>query len=296
VLSVRTKEQALPPSGKEITMRGFVLAAGQVALLLAFSAALVDVLPPFASPPAARANGVPVVSGRAGSLVLMGGGKMTDAVRRRFLELAGGKEARLVVIPSASARPDAAARSLALWRTARVKSVRVLHATGRRQADDHRFSGPLRQATGVWISGGDQSRLAALYGGTGVERELTQVLKRGGVVGGTSAGASVVSRVMIAGTGRTGKGFGLVAGAVVDQHFSNRRRLPRLLDILHRHPDQVGIGIDEATAVVIRGGEVEVIGNGTVTVCQADSARPVVRVYRAGNHFHQPTHLVVASR
>jgi cyanophycinase len=143
----------------------------------------------------------------------------------------------------------------------------------------------LRQATGVWISGGDQSRLTALYGGTRVERELAKVLRRGGVVGGTSAGASVVSAVMMAGEGKTGQGFGLLADAIVDQHFSNRHRLPRLLGILKTHPGQLGIGIDEQTAVVIRGKEVTVLGNATVTV--ANGPYPCMRVYRAGGHFHR---------
>jgi cyanophycinase len=227
----------------------------------------------------------------AGSLLLVGGGDLPDAVRQRFLELAGGRAARLVLIPSASALPEAADSARTLWQDADVKSVRVLHATSRHEADDPRLFGVVRDATGVWISGGDQSRLAALYDGTAVERGLRDVLAHGGVVAGTSAGASIVTDVMMAEGGRAGQGFGLLTGTVVDQHFSNRGRLPRLLALLRSHPCEAGIGIDQETAVLIRGGEVSVLGNATVTV-----AGPTVRVYRAGSHFPYPAPRSVACR
>ncbi len=221
------------------------------------------------------------VAPRQGSVFLVGGGKLPEAVRRRFLELAGGRKARLVIIPSASARPDAAERSFAYWKTADVACVRVLHTARRSDAEGPQVVGLLRDATAVWISGGDQCRLTGLYGGTAVERELANLLRRGGVVGGTSAGASAVCAVMMAGAGRTDKGFGLISHAIVDQHFSNRGRLPRLLGVLHRHPGQTGIGIDEETAVIIYGRDAAVLGNATVTVATSD----FVRVYRAGSHF-----------
>jgi cyanophycinase len=244
------------------------------------------------APTQARPGG----TARDGALVLVGGGSLPETVRQRFLELAGGKDARLVIIPSASAQPNAAQRSYDFWKTVKAKWVRVLHTTCRCDADEPGFANVLREATGVWISGGDQSRLTSIYGGTAVERELVNVLRRGGVVGGTSAGASVVTDVMLAGTGKTGKGFGLLVHTIVDQHFSNRHRLPRLLNLLRSHPGLAGIGIDEETAVVIRGGEVAVLGNATVTVAQPDREHPAVRVYRAGGHFTQPAPVSVASR
>jgi cyanophycinase len=254
------------------------------------------VVAPSASSSGDRADIRPVTAAPGGSLLLVGGGHLPHAIRQRFLELAGGPQARLVIIPSASARPDAPVRCFAFWKTAPVKSVHVLHTTERSQADDPRFYSQLRDVTGVWISGGDQTRLTALYGGTGVERELAQVLQRGGVVGGTSAGASVVSAVMMAGGGKAGKGFGLLADTIIDQHFSNRGRRPRLLGLLRSHPGQCGIGIDEETAVVIRDGEVAVLGKATVTVASADGPRASVQVYRAGSRFQQPTLLSVAAR
>jgi cyanophycinase len=235
------------------------------------------------TPPRGRSPGVfAAPPGKTGALVLVGGGNLPDAVRRRFLELAGGKKARLVLIPSASAQPDAPAQSFAFWKTAPVASVRVLHTTRRRDADDPRFFGVLRDATGVWIAGGDQNRLVALFGGTGVERALKDLLRRGGVIGGTSAGASVPCDVMMTGEPKAGRGFGLLPGVTVDQHFSSRGRLSRLRALLHDHPGQFGIGIDESTAVVIRGRGVSVLGAATVTTARADGT---VRVLRAGGHF-----------
>ncbi len=270
-------------------MQRLFIRIGVVLITLALPAGTANIFPAASSAHAVR----PV---RIGSLVLVGGGNLPEVIRQRFLDLAGGKNARIVLIPSASAQPEAPARSLAFWKTADVKSVRVLHTTCRCDADDPRFYGMLRDATGVWIAGGDQSRLSAIYGDTAVERELVKVIQRGGVVGGTSAGASIASDVMVAGAGKVGKGFGLLAHTMVDQHFSNRGRLPRLLDLLRSHPGQFGIGIDEATAVVIRGGEVSVLGNATVTVASPEGSGPAVKVYRSGSRFPQPALVSVASR
>jgi cyanophycinase len=251
------------------------------------SASVVSSLPAVANP-----RTLPGIPG--GTLVLAGGGRLPDSIRECFLQLAGGKQARLVIIPSASARIDAAARSLVPWKTANVQSIRLLHTTRRADADDQHCFGLLQDATAVWISGGDQARLAAIYGGTSVERELRGVLRRGGVIGGTSAGASIVSGVMMAEGGKAAKGFGLIAHTIIDQHFDKRHRLPRLRGLLHGHPDQVGIGIDERTAVVIRGTDLSVLGLGTVTVAWPDNPR--TEVYGAGSsHFPLPMPLSVAS-
>ncbi len=238
-------------------------------------------------PPRLAAEGKPAPQPRLrpaginGALVLCGGGKVPDAARARFIELAGGEKARLVVIPTADAAADRedAGRWLAPWRALKPASAVVLHARSRQQADDPKFLAPLREATGVWFGGGDQSRLAAAYVGTGFEKELHALLKRGGVVGGNSAGAAALSRLMIAGgnpEARTAQGFDLLPGAVIDQHFLKRDRKPRLLGVLAKHPGLVGFGIDEGTALVVRGRSLRVLGDSTVTVCLgASKARPV---------------------
>ena len=140
-----------------------------------------------------------------GSLVIVGGGKVPTAVWDRFVELAGGDNARLVVIPTASEDADAGplhpGPSCPCWSeryaTRKVASLVFLHTRRREQANDPAFVRPLTEASGVWISGGDQTRLTNAYHGTAVEREVKRVLARGGVVGGTSAGAAVMSAVMI---------------------------------------------------------------------------------------------------
>src|SRR5438105_15496376 len=107
---------------------------------------------------------------RPGSLVLVGGGTVSPAVKRRFLELAGGPQARIVVIPSASEMPEAVQEAIDCWEEQGVQVV-ILHTTSREEADRPGFSEPLRAATGVWVPGGDQARFMAIYGGTAVERE-----------------------------------------------------------------------------------------------------------------------------
>jgi len=207
-------------------------------------------------------------------LVICGGGALPDAVIDRFVELAGGEEARLVVIPTASERADKAPDEslLATWKNRSLASVTLLHTRSREEADKPDFVAPLKTATAVWFGGGAQSRLSEAYVGTAVERELEALLHRGGVIGGTSAGAAIQSRLMIASGNpvpNIGVGVDLLPGAVIDQHFLRRNRKPRLLNALDEHPGHVGFGIDEATALIAQGRRLEVLGKSTVTVCLA---------------------------
>jgi cyanophycinase len=219
-----------------------------------------------------------------GALVLCGGGKLPDAVLERFLGLAGGEKAHLVVIPTASEQADKLPpeKLLEPWKARKLASVTLLHTRDRKKADDEQFVAPLRKATAVWIGGGQQARVADAYLGTAVEKEIYALLKRGGTVGGTSAGAAVMSRLMIASgnpQARTARGFDLLPGAVVDQHFLKRDRKARLLGVLEKHPGLVGLGIDEGTALVVRGRSMQVVGDSTVTVCLAKSADRPVRTH-----------------
>jgi cyanophycinase len=221
-----------------------------------------------------KAGPIPSVppEGIKGSLVIVGGGAWVDGIQDTFLELAGGKGARLVVIPTANGKADRPEllTSYTAWKAKGVASVVVLHTLRPEQANDLTFVKPLTQATGVWFAGGDQSRLMTSYRGTGVERELKKLLSRGGVIGGISAGAAVMSPVMITGgkaLATVGEGFGLLPGCVVDQHFMNRQRLHRLLGVLDQYPGYVGLGIDEETAVVVHGRILTVLGNQKVHVC-----------------------------
>ena len=241
--------------------------------------------------PAAR-GAAPVVdpAGVPGPLVIVGGGTMTDDIRKAFFDLAGKDKAKIVVIPTASASaddPKQADSFLKPWQDLKPESVVLLHTRDAKQANDAEFAKPLADATGVWFGGGDQSRIAAAYRGTLVEKELMKLHARGGVIGGTSAGAAVMSDLMIArGTdvAKTAPGLGFLPGVVVDQHFVARKRQKRLEGVLAEHPDRVGLGIDEATAVVVRGRVARVIGESTVTVCVAKGAgKPAAAdEYKAG--------------
>ena len=160
----------------------------------------------------------------------------------------------------------------------------MLHTRSREVANDPVFVHPLTEATGVWLGGGQQAVLMQPYLGTEVERQLKAVLERGGVVGGTSAGASVMSQVMIAGgrdnKAEIGDGFGFLTGVVIDQHFLRRNRIGRLLGVLSSHPDLIGIGIDEQTAleVDLRTDHLRVLGSSYVVACVPDSAKKSVRM------------------
>jgi cyanophycinase len=190
-----------------------------------------------------------------GCLVIAGGGRMSEPVMRTFVERAGGRTARIVVIPGGIIEQRHRDSYLAEWKRAGAAEVQILHAHSRDEADQPGFSTCLESATGVWLGGGDQNWHSSLYADTIVEQRLKEVLSRDGVVGGVSAGASVMTRVMMAG-GRgepvQGQGFDLFPGAVIDQHFLKRNRLSRLLSLLERNPNLVGFGVDEGTALVVR--------------------------------------------
>jgi cyanophycinase len=191
-----------------------------------------------------------------GSLIICGGGRTPVSVYDEFAKLAGGKGAKIIIIPSAYRYEP--------------KMLEVLDARSREQADSTVFNKRLDEATGVWLGGGYQSRLSNLYAGTKAEATLRAIVERGGVVGGISAGAAAMSKVMIhSGRGEnvvTDRGLGLLETAIVDQHFTQRNRLKRLLTAVEKNEGKVGIGIDEGTALVVAGNRLRVIGNHDATV------------------------------
>ena len=216
--------------------------------------------------------------GITGSLVLAGGGSLPDPILGKFIELAGGDQARVVVISTASARADElrAEDLRSRWEKWKIASFTVFHARTKEQANDPQFLKPLREATGIWFMGGQQSRLAQRYVGTQAAAELRAVLDRRGVIGGTSAGAAIMSRVMIARGNpvpELSQGLGLLPGVIVDQHFLKRGRQDRLRAALVQHPGLVGMGIDEGTALIVRGRRIDVLGKSTVTAMLAAGAQ-----------------------
>lgn len=213
-----------------------------------------------------------------GSLVIVGGALRDDAILERFLSLAGGPEAPLVIIPTAGGGPDhdydrwyAGARR---FRRLGAENLTVIHTYDREEADTEAFAAPIAAARGVWFPGGRQWRLVDAYAGTRTERELHALLARGGVIGGSSAGATIQGEYLARGDtggntimmGDHEEGFGFVRGVAIDQHLLVRNRHFDLLEIVAARPDLLGIGLDEDTAIVVRGNGFEVIGQGYVAI------------------------------
>ena len=212
-----------------------------------------------------------------GALVIVGGGGTTPAIVARTLELAGGKDAIVVVLPQSSAVADAGDSSVKMWLDAGAREARKV------AFPDPDAKAALERATLIWMPGGDQNRFMKAIDGTGLDEVIRSAFKKGAVVGGTSAGAAVLSAMMITGeaeltslaSGKTvlGKGLGLWPDAIVDQHFLKRQRNNRLLSAVLDNPGTVGVGIDEATAVVLRGSKLEVVGRSAVVVFDARGAK-----------------------
>lgn len=229
---------------------------------------------------------------KGGSLIISGGGRLPPEIRRRFVELAGGVSSRIVVIPAFAADEKEQAGLLDVWRSFGATQVRVLQADSHEAADRPEFSEPIKAATGVWLSGGQQEWLATRYAGSHVESELQQLVKRGGVIGGSSAGAAVMSKVMIEqglDTATLGVGLDLLPNAVIDQHFLKRSRLNRLLRVLETRPELIGFGIDEGTALVVQvsKGRLAVLGDSYVMVClpKTDKGEPRYEAMKRGDQI-----------
>lgn len=241
---------------------------------------------------AAQAQTTPSsASGARGHLVVIGGGNRPASVMQLFARLAGGEKGKVLVFPQASELADTGERLQREMSALGIGSVTVV-GVGRDAADADETLRLTDGATGVFFGGGDQSRLMAALRGSKLEARLLQLYRDGAVMAGTSAGAAVMSRVMITGDERrpvsedaawqtiesgnvvTGTGLGLLDDVIVDQHFVLRRRAHRLISLVIEHPESMGVGIDEATAVWVKPDRTfEVVGEGPVFVVDARGAR-----------------------
>ena len=211
-----------------------------------------------------------------GSLIVVGGAMRDLGIVRRFIDLAGGPDAPIVVIPTAggAAEYDQFYPGLRQFRAAGATNLTVIHTNDRAEADSEAFVRPIRVAGGVWFPGGRQWRIADSYLDTRTEEELHRVLERGGVIGGSSAGASIQGSYLIRGDTQTNtimmgdheEGFGFLRNVGIDQHLLRRNRQFDMLEVMEAMPDLLGIGIDENTAIVVRGDEFEVIGESYVVI------------------------------
>jgi cyanophycinase len=221
-----------------------------------------------------------------GRLLIVGGGGTGPELLARGIEAAGGRgKAVVAVFGQASSVADSGTQSAQMWLEAGAASAQAVDL-----ADLAAARALVSRASLIWFSGGDQSRLAKALAPTGLVEVILESYQQGAVVGGTSAGAAVMSRTMItgeyeggkdsdealsqvrAGVVSTAEGFGFLPEAIVDQHFLKRRRFQRLLACVLEHPDQVGIGIDERTAILVSGSSFEVLGESGVLVIDARGA------------------------
>ena len=247
--------------------------------------------------PSSSSAPAPVAGTARGHLVIVGGGPIPDAILDRFVELAGGRQARIVVFPMASEDPDAGIELTEDFRKKGASAERIVLT--HEQADTDTAAKRLDGVTGIWFGGGDQVKLTGALRGTRTESAIKERFRAGAVVGGTSAGAAVMSSPMITGDEKkpggdrplpkdspdawitiarddvaTVEGFDLIPGAIVDQHFVRRRRNNRLLSVVLEHPERVGVGIDESTALEVSPeGTWQVLGASVAVVFDARKAR-----------------------
>jgi cyanophycinase len=225
-----------------------------------------------------------------GQVMIMAIGGAEDKIRdrlilRSFIKLAGGSDARILVIPTASGEPIVKGEFYCqLFVELGAKYAETLHVENQAEATDSDLVNALEKFSGVFLSGGDQSRLSSVFCGTPLLRKLQELVHHGKLLlAGTSAGAAVMGHHMIAGGGSgeppnlslvdLDEGFGLLPHAIMDQHFHNRNRLPRLMSAVAQRANTIGIGVDEDTCALINHqGQLHVIGKGTVTILDAGNA------------------------
>lgn len=225
-----------------------------------------------------------------GALVIVGGAMQDRAIVDRFLDLAGGPDAPIVVIPTAGGDEayDQYWRGLRQFREAGATDLYVLHTYDRDIANSDEFVRPIRNARGVWFGGGRQWRLADAYLGTRVHDELWALLERGGVIGGSSAGATIQGSYLARGDTETNtimmgdhvEGMAFVKNVAIDQHLLKRNRQFDLIEIIEAHPHLLGIGLDENTAIVVQGDRFDVIGQSYVAIFDHD------RTLDSGGRFY----------
>ena len=248
------------------------LRTAATACLTAIAAATVLAIAPASAQQVGPANG---------SLIVAGGALSDPAVFARFVDLAGGPSAPIVIIPTAGGGEeyDQYFRGRRPFEAAGARDITILHTTNPDVANTDAFVEPLLDARGVWFTGGRQWRLADSYLDTKVHDALWAVLDRGGVIGGSSAGASIQGSYLVRGDTRTNTimmgdhevGLGFLKGVGIDQHLLRRNRQFDLIEVIRAKPELLGIGIDENTAIVVQGDRFEVVGESYTVIYDANA-------------------------
>lgn len=261
------------------------------------------VAPPFVAAPRDQAatSAAPAYGPAHGRLLIVGGNMSNDfGVPQRFIALAGGPAKKFVIVPTNGGNrekdgtptrydPD---KVLAPWRARGLTNVAMLHTWDPKVADTEAFAAPLADADAVWFDGGRQWNMADSYMGTRTLQAFRGVLERGGVIGGTSAGATIQGEYLVRGDTKGPevvmtdepthqRGFALLRRVAIDQHINTRNRWDDLIPVMRRFPDLLGLGLSEDTAIVVTGDRFEVIGRWKVTVHDPTSTyQPWEKPYR----------------
>lgn len=235
-----------------------------------------------------------IVAQPKGHLVIIGGGSIPEYIVEKFVELAGGNNSKFLIIPLASGVPVESANSFAKrLQNVGCRNIEFIFGDNSTIDSDSNLL-KLENIKGVYFTGGDQSRLTKALLGSRLLEKIKEIYNKGGVIGGTSAGAAVMSSVMITGEElinkdtvnvfntitkgniKTAEGFGFIKNAIVDQHFLKRKRTNRLISIVLEKPNLIGIGIDESTAIIAKpNNSFEVLGESLVTVFDARNSTDI---------------------
>ncbi len=214
-----------------------------------------------------------------GHLIIVGGNLTDSTIYAKFMELSGGPNSLIVIIPTAGndeflLEQNGIEKIKKRFEDHGFNNIKLLHTRNPEEANTKEFYAPIKKAGGVWFSGGRQWRLADSYLNTKTHEELFKLLDRGGVIGGSSAGASIQASYLVRGDTRTNvvmmgdhdEGLGFITKCAIDQHLLALNRQFDILEILNAHPELLGIGLDENTAIVVHGDEFEVIGKSFVAI------------------------------
>lgn len=231
-----------------------------------------------------------------GYLFMIGGGERPDYLMKRFIELAGGCSSRIIIIAIASSEPKETALSqMESFEQLGCNKLDFIYNVNSTAATDSNLQ-KLDNARGIFFTGGDQNRLISSLLNTALLEKIKLIYKDGGVIGGTSAGAAIMSKIMItgdelinsdstntfsiikAGNVKTSIGFGFIENAIIDQHFVSRKRHNRLISLVLEHPELVGIGIDESTACIFNpDSTVEILGENLVVLYNATKTKSITK-------------------
>lgn len=221
-----------------------------------------------------------------GTLVIVGGGPTNNTgIIEKFIQLAGGPDANFIIVPTAGGNKTADGKIraykeedvVASWKKRGLKNVKLLHTHDSKIADTEEFAKPLREANAVWFDGGRQWNIVDSYANTLTYKEFHKVLERGGVIGGSSAGATIqgsyLARGAVAGPDimmttepEHQSGFGFLRRSAIDQHINTRLRWDDLIPVIKKYPDLLGIGLSEGTAIIVKGDQFEVMGAWKVAI------------------------------